>query len=254
MGKEQKDLLIIVPAYNEEKTINKLLDSLLAPDIASVADVLIMNDGSKDRTGEICRERGVNVVDHIYNLGYGSGLQIGYKFATKSGYKYLIQMDADGQHDISNIPVILKELTTADENGKKPDIILGSRFVKGAPKYPSSFLKNVAYVLFRTLIFIGTGQKIKDPTTGLQGLSRRAFEYYSHYSNFDDRYPDANMIMQMILLGYRVKEIPALMHTRKEGVSMHSGLKPVIYMMRMTLSICAVWLRIKLVKKETGVE
>ena len=253
MGRRKKDLLIIVPAYNEEKTINDLLDKFEAPDIAGIADILIMNDGSRDRTGEIAKSRGVNVVDHIYNLGYGSGLQIGYKYATRKGYKYLIQMDADGQHDISNIPVILKELTTPDENGHTPDIVLGSRFVKGAPKYPSSLLKNIAYVMFRALIKIGSGQKIMDPTTGLQGLSRRAFSYYSTFSHFDDRYPDANMIMQMILLGFRVKEIPALMHTRKTGTSMHSGLKPVLYMFRMTVSIFAVWIRIKIFREDSGV-
>ena len=85
-----------------------------------------------------------------------------------------------------------------------------------------------------------------DPTTGLQGLSRRAFTFYSRYNHFDDKYPDANMIMQMLLLGYRVEEIPAVMHDRTEGVSMHSGLKPVVYMFRMMFSIIAVALRIKL--------
>ena len=253
MGRQKKELLIIVPAYNEEKTINALLDKFEEPGIAEIADVLIMNDGSKDSTGALARKRNVNVVDHIYNLGYGSGLQIGYKYATRNGYKYLIQMDADGQHDISNVPVIYKELTTPDANGKTPDIVLGSRFVKGAPKYPSSLLKNIAYTLFRTLIKIGSGQKIMDPTTGLQGLSRRAFSYYSIFSHFDERYPDANMIMQMILLGFRVKEIPALMHTRKNGTSMHSGLKPVLYMFQMTVSIFAVWIRIKIFKEDSGV-
>ena len=100
--------------------------------------------------------------------------------------------------------------------------------------------------MFRFLIRIGTGKKITDPTTGLQGLSRRAFGFYALYNHFDDKYPDANMIMQMMLLGYRVKEIPAVMHVRTEGVSMHSGLKPIVYMFRMTFSIIAVWLREKL--------
>ena len=87
-----------------------------------------------------------------------------------------------------------------------------------------------------------------DPTTGLQGLSWRTVLFYSKYNNFDDRYPDANMIMQMLLLGFRVREIPAIMHARTEGESMHSGLKPIIYMFRMTISIIAVWIREKILK------
>ena len=92
-----------------------------------------------------------------------------------------------------------------------------------------------------------------DPTTGLQGLSYRAFLFYSQYNHFDDKYPDANMIMQMLLLGFNVTEIPAVMHARTEGVSMHSGLKPVIYMFRMVFSIIAVWVRIRVYKVDVGV-
>ena len=125
--------------------------------------------------------------------------------------------------------------------------------MKGGPKYPTSILKKFAYALFRTLIRIGTGQRISDPTTGLQGLSKRTFTYYAGYNHFDDMYPDANIIMQMLMLGYKVVEVPALMHPRKSGKSMHSGIKPVIYMVRMAYSIVAVWLRIKLFHMDMGV-
>lgn len=242
---DRKEMLIIIPAYNEEKNIGPVLEKLAEPEIAGIADVLVMNDASKDGTADVVRKYGDAVVTHIYNLGYGNGLQLGYKYAVRHGYRYVLQMDADGQHDVSNIPVIYKELTTPDEQGKYPDIILGSRFTNGWSGYPTSFVKKIAYILFRFLIRLGTGRRIMDPTTGLQGLSRRAFSFYSGYNHFDDKYPDANMIMQMLMLKYRVKEIPALMHVRTEGVSMHSGLKPVIYMFRMTFSIIAVWVRIK---------
>ena len=98
-----------------------------------------------------------------------------------------------------------------------------------------------------------TGRHICDPTTGLQGLSRKAFLYYSKYKHFDDKYPDANMIIQMLLLGFKVEEIPAVMHNRQTGVSMHSGLKPVIYMFRMVFSIIGVVFRVKVLKIDAGV-
>jgi hypothetical protein len=104
--------------------------------------------------------------------------------------------------------------------------------------------------MFGSVIRMATGKKINDPTSGLQGLNRRTILYYSKYNGFDDRYPDANMIMQMLLLGFRVEEIPAVMHQRQGGVGMHHGLKTLIYMFRMGLSILAVLIRIKILKLE----
>lgn len=246
--KRQKELLIIIPAYNEAGNIEKLLDKLEQPEIANIADVLVMNDASSDSTNWIVKKRGHALVTHVFNLGYGSGIQLGYKYAIRRDYKYLIQMDADGQHDVCNIPVIYEKLKTKCAAGQLPDIVLGSRFMKGAPEYKSGIAKKIAYKLFRQMIKIGTGKTFTDPTTGLQGLSRRAVLYYSKYNHFDDRYPDANMIMQMTLLGFNLIEIPAVMHFRTEGISMHSGLKPFFYMFRMTVSIIAVWFRIKVFK------
>lgn len=251
-GRRKKEILIIIPAYNEEKTIGDLLEKLSQPEIAEIADVLVLNDASKDDTAKVVRKYGHEVVSHVFNLGYGSGLQVGYKYACRRGYQYVVQMDADGQHDVSNVLKLYESLKTPDETGTCPDIVLGSRFLPESISFPVSFLKKVAFVLFRGLIKLATGKKIMDPTTGLQGLSRRAFCFYSGYGHFDDRYPDANMIMQMLLLGFHVVEIPAVMHARTEGVSMHSGLKPIIYMFRMMFSIGAVWLRIKLYKEDMG--
>lgn len=252
MKKEKKKLLIMIPAYNEEKNIGELLDQLKEPEIAAVADVLIMDDASKDDTRRIVLNKQLEVVTHVFNLGYGSGLQVGYKYAVRNDYDYVIQMDADGQHDVSNVMRIYEKLTTADENGKCPDIVIGSRFMEGSETFPISKVKKLAIRMFRFLIKLGTGKKILDPTSGLQGLSRRAFGFYAGYNHFDDKYPDANMIMQMLLLGYRVVEIPAVMHARTEGVSMHSGLKPILYMLRMMFSIIAVWIRIKVYKVDVG--
>lgn len=246
----RRSLLIIIPAYNEEKNIGAFLDSLGRSELADRADLLVVDDASIDRTAQIARERGCAVVTNVYNLGYGSGLQIGYKYAVKRGYDYVIQMDADGQHDACNAELLYRQLVEGE--GERPDIVLGSRFLEGSVSYPVSLLKRIAYVPFRLLIRLGSGKKIMDPTTGLQGLNRRAFSYYAGYNHFDDRYPDANMLMQMMLLGFRVKEIPAVMYPRLEGVSMHSGLKPVVYMFRMVFSMAAVWVRIRLFHMDQG--
>lgn len=244
----KKELLIIIPAYNEEKTIVSLLEKLATPEIADIADVLLMNDASKDATSRIAKEHQVKVVTHAYNLGYGSGLQLGYKYAVRKGYHYVIQMDADGQHDVCNVSALYQALTTPDADGNCPDIVLGSRFMPGSKPFRVSIAKKIAFVLFRNMIRLFAGKKITDPTSGLQGLNFRTFLFYSKYGHFDDRYPDANMLLQMLLLGFRVQEIPAVMHIREEGVSMHSGLKPILYMFRMTFSTIAVWIRERILK------
>lgn len=252
MKAARKELLIIIPAYNEGKTIGELLDKLEQPEIANIADILIMNDASRDNTAAIVRARKHIVITHVYNLGYGSGLQVGYKYAQRRGYQYVIQMDADGQHDVCNVLALYERLKTAGADGKCPDIVLGSRFLEGSQTFHISLLKKLAIFMFRCLIKLGTGKTILDPTTGLQGLNRKAFAFYAGFGHFDDKYPDANMIMQMLLLGFKVEEAPAVMHARTEGVSMHSGLKPIIYMLRMMFSIIAVWIRVKVYKVDVG--
>lgn len=240
-----KPLLVIIPAYNEEKNIGAVLEAMQTPEIAAIADVLVMNDASTDSTAEIVWNGGAHCVTHVFNLGYGGGLQVGYKYAARLGYRFVIQMDADGQHDVSNIPALYAALT-ADS---RPDIVLGSRYMEGSSPYDPGPLKNAAYRWFRWIIKRMTGQTIADPTSGLQGLSRRAIRFYSGYQHFDDRYPDANMLVQMLLLGFRVEQIPAVMHYRTQGASMHSGIvKPAVYMLRMTLSLIAVWLRVRVLK------
>ena len=186
------------------------MKQLAQPEIADIVDVLVMNDASSDNTNWLAKEYGCAVVTHVFNLGYGSGLQLGYKYAIRRGYSYVIQMDADGQHDVCNIPKIYQRLKEKDDDGRTPDIVLGSRFMKGST------------------------------------------EFDSKYNHFDDKYPDTNMITQMLLLDFKVVEIPAVMHARTSGKSMHSGLKPIWYMMRMFYSVLAVIFRCKVLKMDAG--
>ena len=251
MKKRTKDLLIIVPAYNEEACIGGFLEQLEAAEIAGIADILVIDDGSTDDTGRVVREHGCEVITHIYNMGYTAALLSGYKYAVRRDYKYVIQIDADGQHDPCNIFSIYNRTKGFEQSGEGPDIVLGSRFLEGGKSFPMSWLKKAAISVFRKLIRLITGKRITDPTTGLQGLNIRALRYYSEYSHFDDRFPDANMLIQMMLLGYQVEEIPAVMHAREAGTGMHSGLiRQGRYMAHMFFSICAVLLRTLVLKAE----
>ena len=253
MRKPNHDLLVIIPAYNQEENIGKLLDALGKPPICDIADVLVINDASKDRTNAVVKLRHEPLVTHVFNLGYGSALQLGYKYAVRRNYRYVIQMDADGQHDPCNVMTLYQALQEKEEDGRFPDIVLGSRYLPGSGTYKTSGMKMFAIKMFRRFIRHTTKQQIMDPTSGLQGLSRRAFLYYSQYDHFDDQYPDANMVIQMALLKFRIREVPAVMHERQSGTSMHSGLKPVMYMLRMTLAVLASWIRYGVLKIDKGI-
>lgn len=247
----KKDVLIIIPAYNEEENIPKVLDSLEQDHVNEFADVLVINDCSSDNTNYVVKERNYDLITHIFNLGYGNALQLGYKYAVRRGYQYVLQMDADGQHDTCNLRKMYELLKTRGEDGKYPDIVLGSRFMKESSPFKVSFVKRFAYAYFGWMIKLATKRKFVDPTTGLQGLSYPAFLYYSKFGNYDDKYPDANMILHMQLRGYKIVETPAVMHQRQTGASMHAGvIKPAIYMVRMTINIWAILIRDKILKLE----
>lgn len=250
---EKKELLIIIPAYNEGNNILKLLTQLEELGMKEQADILIINDASTDSTNWIVKEMQYPMLSQLYNMGYGCALQTGYKYAVRRGYQYVIQMDGDGQHDVCNIPVIYQKLKEQDADGQYPDIVLGARFMKESTDFPVSLPKRMVYSMFRFMIRMTTGNKISDPTTGLQGLSRKAFLYYSKYDHFDDKYPDANMIILMMLIKFRIVEIPAVMHARTEGKSMHSGLKPFWYMLRVIFSVLVVLFRVNVLKMDAEV-
>lgn len=243
----RKELLIIIPAYNEENNIGSVLNKIQEEGIDKIGDILVINDGSKDNTEKVVNSFKVNIINQVINMGYGSALQLGYKYAEKNGYEYVIQLDADGQHDICNINNIYNCLKNRENTFlNKPDIIIGSRFLSNSSTMKVSKIKQMAISFFRLIIKTFTKNNITDPTSGLQGLSRSAFTYYAGYGNFDYRYPDINMIIQMIMLGYNVKEIPAVMHERKAGQGMHSGIiKPIKYMILIMLSTLSIMIRNK---------
>lgn len=242
--KMKKELLIIIPAYNEEENLSKLLKHMFKSGIDKIGDILVVNDGSIDNTELVARQSNVSVMSLVCNMGYGSALQVGYKYASKMGYEYVIQMDADGQHDICNISKIYECLKQNGDSSAMYDIVIGSRFLSDESTFKVSILKNITISFFKLIIKMVTNFYITDPTSGLQGLNRKTFTYYAKYGNFDYKYPDINMIIQMLMLGYTIKEIPAVMHERENGKSMHSGIiRPIKYMVIISLSTLSIILR-----------
>lgn len=236
-----KNILVIIPAYNESENIAKVLIEL-EKDFPE-SDVLVINDCSIDDTLKILEELGTNYISTPFNMGYSGALQLGFKYAVKHNYEYVLQFDGDGQHIASEA---VKMFNKAQKG--KFDIVIGSRFINNYG-YKHSLMRKIGTYLFVSSIKFFCKQEISDPTSGFQLLNRRVFTRYSNMGEYPD-YPDANLIIQMLSEGYKITEIPVVMRERIYGTSMHSGIiKPVKYMIKMFYSILIILL-IKVIHKK----
>lgn len=222
--------LIVIPAFNEETTIGDVILSIREKEPGM--DILVVNDGSSDKTSEMAMIAGAKVIDIPYNIGYGGAIQTGFRFAVDYDYDYVITMDGDGQHDPGSIRSLID---TMERDGA--DVVIGSRFLEG--NYRMSLARRIGSWLFSKIANIYTGVRITDPTSGFQIYNRKAFSYLSKGDNYPLDYPDVNIIMALHRMKFQLSEAPVRM-IRKEGKSMHSGLKPFFYMLRMILAITLV--------------
>lgn len=224
-----KSLLIIIPAYNEEENILNVLKEI-KEDIP-YADILVINDCSRDNTLEILKNHNINYITTPFNLGYSGVVQTGFKYAEQHNYDYVAQFDGDGQHIAKELDRMFKYI-----KDKNIDIIVGSRF-KEKTQYNHSFFRKIGTIIFQKVIKVVCGQEITDPTSGLQILNKKVYTQYARMNGYPD-YPDANLIMEMLLRGYKIEEIPVEMRERVAGVSMHAGIwHPCKYMIKMFYSI-----------------
>jgi glycosyltransferase involved in cell wall biosynthesis len=226
--------LVIMPARNEAEsiaqTIQRIRESL--PDV----DILVVSDGSTDATPELAESAGATVVRLPARLGYGGAVQTGFKYAVGSGHDYVLQMDADGQHDPTSAPALLEPVAAG-----KADVAIGSRFL-GELAYRIPFGRRVGMRFFAGVATLIAGQRFSDPTSGYQAMNRKAFTYFSR-DNYPSDFPDADAIVSLVLAGFRVVEVPVRMLPRVKGVSMHSNLGAIYYVSKMILSILMVALR-----------
>ncbi|MBV6343502.1 MAG: glycosyltransferase family 2 protein [Candidatus Magnetobacterium sp. LHC-1] len=227
-------ILVVLPAYNEQDNIATVIDKIRAASIAH--DILVVDDGSTDSTQLIATDKGVEVIRHTINLGYGGALQTGFRFAIDKGYDYVVTLDADGQHD----PKYICNLFDAMQENAA-NVVIGSRIIDGA--YKRGLARGIGTVVFSAITMLYTGKRFTDPTSGFQLLDKSVLSYLSKGDNYPLDYPDANIIMLLHKNRFTVVETPVRMYERLRGKSMHSGLKPIMYVIRMLLSIVMVIIR-----------
>lgn len=216
-------LILIIPAYNEEESIQRVIEHLKKN--YSEYDYIIVNDGSTDRTSEICHSQGYNIIDLPVNLGLAGAFQTGLKYAYKKNYQYALQFDGDGQHKPEYIAALLEKI----QEGY--DIVIGSRFV--TEKKPFS-MRMLGSFLIEKSIRITTGKKIKDPTSGMRMFSRTIIKEFANNINYG---PEPDTVSFLLKQGATVAEVQVEMDERMAGVSYLNWSRSVLYMLRVLLSI-----------------
>ena len=223
-------LLIVIPAYNEEENIERVVDGLIRN--FPQYDYIVVNDGSKDKTAAVCRARGYRLIDLPVNLGLAGAFQTGLRYAAENDYDCAMQLDADGQHR----PEYIEPMLEALEQGA--DIVIGSRFL--TVKKPKTLRMLGSYIISWS-IRLTTGRAICDPTSGMRMFNRAMVEEFAQNLNYG---PEPDTISYLIKNGATVKEVQVEMGERTAGQSYLNFWNSVQYMVKMSISILLIqWFR-----------
>jgi len=219
-------VLLVIPAFNEEQNIRMVVEELIHhyPQL----DYVVVNDGSTDRTEEICREQGYNLLDLPVNLGLAGCFQAGMKYAYYKGYEYAIQFDGDGQHR----PEFIESMVEKMDQGY--DIVIGSRFIHEKKNFS---MRMIGSRLIAAAIRLTTGVKVTDPTSGMRMFNREMIREFALNLNYG---PEPDTVSYLLKQGAKVAEVPVVIAERAGG---ESYLKPMVaarYMGRILLSILLI--------------
>lgn len=226
-------ILIIIPAYNEEESIKMVINGIQKenPEV----DILVVNDGSQDKTSYQVQKTKAKLIELPVNLGIGGAVQTGYLYAYENNYDVAIQIDGDGQHD----PAYIKEMVHLIE-AEKVDMVIASRFIEKTG-YKQSFLRNLGNQILSLEIKILGHKKIYDTTSGYRAVGKEIIQYFAQKYPCDYPEPDTNL--RLILKQKKIKEIPVKMHQRATGKSFVSPYKAVQYMVKVMFALLIAKLR-----------
>ena len=221
-------VLIIIPAYNEETNIGKTIDDIISSGIK--ASILVINDGSADKTAQKVLEKGVCLVSLPYNLGIGGAVQTGFRYAYKNYYDIVVQIDGDYQHDAQYLEQIIAPI-----DKENVDMTIGSRFLPPFSNYQSSLARRFGIRFFAGLISFLIQEKATDPTSGYRAFNQKLIKVFAEYYPHDFPEPEAILIAKRY--ESRIKEIPVQMRERFSGQSSIRYFKTIYYMIKVTLAI-----------------
>ena len=231
-GKEKHNLLVVVPAFNEEAVIKNTLDTL--KDLPLIPgweiQIVVVNDGSFDQTAREVLESGVSVISHPFNCGVGIALRTGFRWAEINEFDAVIQVDADGQHPVEDIHLLLDSLLSTGA-----DIVLGSRFLAG--DWNTSRIRKITMHALAKLVSVGTGSKITDSTSGFRVSGKRAIQLFAN------EYPGEYLgdTVESLILGHqrglKIVEIPAALRQRQGGEASHLSVRSSLHVLRVFVMV-----------------
>jgi glycosyltransferase involved in cell wall biosynthesis len=218
--------LVVIPAYNEEHSLPAVLKELAEQ--TPEHDVLVVSDGSTDRTAEVARDAGVHVATLPFNLGIGGALRTGFAFAVRQGYDRAVQFDADGQHD----PMAVQALLDGLDRGA--DMVIGSRFAETSARYDVGGTRRGAMRILQVLVRMLAGRRYSDTSSGFRGFNRRVLTFFAR--NYPSEYMES--VESLILAtfeGFDVVEVPVDMRQRAAGNPSSRSLRLVYHYLRLLL-------------------
>jgi glycosyltransferase involved in cell wall biosynthesis len=221
--------LAVVPAYNESTTIEGVIRAIDAH--APEFDVLVVDDGSTDSTAELARAAGARVVRAPFNLGIGGAVQTGFVFAREHGYRFMVQVDADGQHD----PREIRTLSEAMDANTSVDVVCGSRFLDPNRDYLAPISRRTGIHIFAFLLSRLVGERVTDPTSGFRLYNRRAINLFAR--DYPHDYPEVEAVLMLHHHRLRMREVPVRMLARGGGASSITSGKSVYYMVKVLLAV-----------------
>jgi glycosyltransferase involved in cell wall biosynthesis len=235
-------LLFIVPAYNEERNIGRVITEIA--EHAGGAEILIIDDGSSDATASVARSAGASVIQLPHNLGIGGAVQTGYKFARQGEHDYVVRLDGDGQHDASFVERLIQPLRVG-----MADMVIGSRYL-GLDGFRAQGLRAIGVKLFSVLVSLAVHRRFTDTTSGFQAANRDAVIFLADHLPTD--YPEIEGLLLLCRAGYRVLEVPVTMRPRTNGRSSITKAKSFYYVIKIMLAILVEMLRRPLPKGGVG--
>jgi glycosyltransferase involved in cell wall biosynthesis len=225
-GTESDRVLIAVLAYNEAASIRETVAEILAQ--VDCADVVVIDDGSSDDTAPRATSAGAIVIRHPINLGVAAGEATGLRYALAGGYRAVLRMDGDGQHD----PRAAQQLFAA--LGQGAEVAVGSRYLEKAGFQSTSARRAGNAVLCRLLALL-CGQRLTDPTSGFRAFGGRAIAFFAFH--FPNDYPEPESLLWASREGFRIEEVPVEMRPRRAGRSSLGASRSAYYMVKVCLAM-----------------
>jgi glycosyltransferase involved in cell wall biosynthesis len=221
--------IAIVPAYNEEACVAAVIEEIRAFDPGF--EVVVVDDGSIDRTAATAAAAGAHVLRLPFNLGIGGAMQTGYRYAWEQGYDLAVQIDGDGQHDPAQLPAILEPVLDDEA-----DMVVGSRFADGGDsEFRSSFTRRLGIRLFARTISLVIRQKVTDTTSGFRAVNRHGIALFAR--DYPHDYPEVESTVMAARHRLRLREVPVSMRERAAGRSSINATRSVYYMVKVLLAV-----------------